>query len=119
MIVDPALVLIYVLKVDISDGLYRFALRPADAQNLGLVFPLDVQGEYIVAILLTLPMVWKKSFPILCTNTEAVMELENTALRCNKTSQTTQSGQHCGSGSHSHLATTPDSSGQSEPGPVP
>ena len=44
MIEDPALVPVYVLKADASDGFYHIALRTAYAPNPGLVFTSDGQG---------------------------------------------------------------------------
>ena len=84
MIADTALGPVYVLKSDVSDGFCHIVLQPADAPKLGLVSPSYVQGEEMVAIPLTLIMVWKKSPPILCMSTETVADLANTSLRCNK-----------------------------------
>ena len=75
---------VYVLKSDVSDGLYRIALRPADAPNFGLVFPSDDQGDDLVAIMLTLPMVFNNTPPIFCMFTETVADLSNAYLRFNK-----------------------------------
>ena len=36
---DPALVYIYLLKADASDGFYLIGLRPEDAPKLGLILP--------------------------------------------------------------------------------
>ena len=38
----------------------------------------------MVAILLTLPIGWKNSLPIICTDTETVANLDNSDLRCNR-----------------------------------
>ena len=83
VIADPALGPVYILKADVSDGFYLIALRPKDSPMPGLVFPLE--GEYceLVAIMITLPMGWKKSQPIFCTETETMAYLANAFLRYN------------------------------------
>ena len=69
------------IKADVSDGFYRIGLQPSDAAKLGLGFPSEAGEEYLVAILLTLPMGWKNSPPIFCTATETVVDLANEDLR--------------------------------------
>ena len=66
---DPALGYVYLLKADVSDGFYRIGLRPTDAPKLGLIFPSGKEEEQMVAIPLTLPMGWKNSPPLFCTDT--------------------------------------------------
>ena len=78
---DPALGYVYLLKADVSDGFYRIGLRPKDAPKLGLIFPSGKGEEKMIAIPLTLPMVWKNSPPLFCTATETVADLENKALQ--------------------------------------
>ena len=56
---DLDLGLVFVLKSDVSYGFYRIAPQPVDMPKIGLVFPLDGQGEEILVIPLTLPMGWK------------------------------------------------------------
>ena len=58
-----------ILKADVSDGFYLIGVRPEDAPKLGLIFPSDADEEPIVAIPLTLTMVWKNSPPLFCTAT--------------------------------------------------
>ena len=82
-IADLALGLLYILKLDISDGLYHSGLRPTDAPNMGLVFPLEGEYDKLVAIPLTLPTGCKNSPPIFCMTTEAVEYLANSALHYN------------------------------------
>ena len=36
---DPALVPVYILKADVSDGFYGIGIRPEDAPKIGLIFP--------------------------------------------------------------------------------
>ena len=36
---DPALGPVYILKADVSDGLYHIGVRPEDASKLGLISP--------------------------------------------------------------------------------
>ena len=43
VIAKPALVLVHVLKADVSDGFYHIGLRLIDAPKLGLVFTLEVE----------------------------------------------------------------------------
>ena len=50
---DTALVYVYLLKADVSDGFYRIGLRPEDAPKLGLIFPSGKKEEPMVAIPLT------------------------------------------------------------------
>ena len=87
VIADPTLRPFYVLKVDVINGFYHIGLIPIDAPNLVLVFPSYISGEDLVAIPLTLPMVWKKYPPIFCKATETVADLSNSALCCNQPSR--------------------------------
>ena len=59
---------------------YKIGLRLSDAAKLGLVFPSEADEEDLVAIPLTLPMVWKNLPPIFCTATETVADLDNESL---------------------------------------
>ena len=83
---DPSLVPVHVLKADFSNRFYRIRLRPKDDLNLLFIFPSDGIGEYLVTILITLPMGWKNSTPILCTSMDAVADLDNVDLCCNQLS---------------------------------
>ena len=83
VIADSALRLVQVLKANGSDGFYRVGLRLTDAPKMGIVFPSKGEDKYLVAILLTLPMGWKNSPPILFMVTETVANLSNSALCCN------------------------------------
>ena len=69
---DPALVPVYILKTDVSDGFYRIGVFPEDAPKLVLIFPSGANEEPMVAIPLMLPMGWKNSPPLFCTATETV-----------------------------------------------
>ena len=62
---DPALGTVYLLKADVSDGFYRRGPRPEDAPKLGLIFLNSADEEPMVAIPLTLPMVWNSPPPLL------------------------------------------------------
>ena len=53
---DPALGPVYILKADVSDGLYHIGVRPEDAPNLGLIFPSGANEEPMVATPLEFPM---------------------------------------------------------------
>ena len=53
---DPALGLIYMLKLNISDGFDRVNLAPGDIPKLGVVFPSRPGKEPLVALPLVLPM---------------------------------------------------------------
>ena len=56
VIAEPALVPIYILNTDVSNGFYRIGLPPTDVPNMGLVLLLGGSGEELVAIPLILPM---------------------------------------------------------------
>ena len=72
---NPKLGPVHMIKANVSDSFYRIGLRPSDAAKLGLVFPSEAGQEDLIAISLTLPMVWKNSPPIFCTATETVADL--------------------------------------------
>ena len=71
MIANPDLGTVYVLKSDLSDGLYHIALQPGYAPKISLVFPLDRNGENMVEIPITLPMEYKTIPSILFTATNS------------------------------------------------
>ena len=77
--VDPSLVIVYLLKTDVSDGFYHIGLLLEDAPKLGLIFPSGTDADPMVATPLTLPMGWKNSPPLFCTDTETVVDLTNEA----------------------------------------
>ena len=56
-------------------------MRLSDAAKLGFVFSSEAGDEYLVAIPLNLPMVWKNPPPIFCTTMETVADLANEDLR--------------------------------------
>ena len=66
---DTALGYVYLLKADVSDGFYRIGLHQEDAPKLVLIFPRGKEEEPMVAIPLTLPMIWKNSPLLFCTAT--------------------------------------------------
>ena len=68
------------LKAGVSDSFYLINLRPADAPETGLIFPVDDGNKPLVAIYLTLPMRWNNLPPFFCTLTETVNDLMNQAL---------------------------------------
>ena len=78
---DPALGPVFMLKSDVSDGFYSILIRPEDAPKLGLIFPSGADEEPMVAIPLTLSMVWENSPSLFCTSTETVADLANEFLR--------------------------------------
>ena len=84
VIADLALLHVYVLMSDISDGFYRIGLKTTDVPNLGLVLPSDRIKEDMVAIPLILPMTWKNSPPIFCTATDTVAYLSNAEPWCSQ-----------------------------------
>ena len=45
VIADPTLGPIQAMDTDVTNGFYHIALQPADAPNIGLVFPSDGKGE--------------------------------------------------------------------------
>ena len=73
----------HILKLDISDSFYHIGLIPMDTPNMGLVFSSEVEDKELLAIMLTLRMVWKNLLPIFCMTTQKVVDLANAALRCN------------------------------------
>ena len=60
----PKLGPVHMIKADVSDGFYRIGLRPSEIAKLGLFFLREDGKEDLVAILLTLSMVWKNLPPI-------------------------------------------------------
>ena len=69
------------LKSDVYDGFYRIGLRPTDAPKIGLIFPLNDGENPLLAKPMTVPMGWKNSPPLFCTETETISDLANQALR--------------------------------------
>ena len=66
---------LYLLKIDLSDGFYRFRLRAQDAPMLGVAFPVAPGEPLLTAIPLVLPMWWTESPPYFCTTTETIVDL--------------------------------------------
>ena len=77
---DPALVPVYMLKADMSDGFYCIWIRPEDTPKLGLIFPSGAKEEPMVATPLMLPMGWNPLPPLLCTATEMVVDIANKSI---------------------------------------
>ena len=77
---DAAQGLVYILKANISDGFYSINLRPANAPKLRLIFPVDNSDKPLVAVPLNLPMGWKNSTSLFCTETETITDLANQDL---------------------------------------
>jgi hypothetical protein len=46
---DPRFGPVYLCKVDISDGFFRVWLQPDDILKLGISFPVERDGEHLVA----------------------------------------------------------------------
>ena len=65
------------LKADVSNDFYQINLLPADAQKLGLIFPVYEDKKKLFAISLTLPIGWKNLPPLFCTATETASDLAN------------------------------------------
>ena len=84
---DPYLGPVYILKADVSGSFYSIDVHPKDAPNLGLIFPSGANEEPMVAIPITLPMVWKNSLTLFCTAAETVADLANEALRSHQPSK--------------------------------
>lgn len=68
---------VYVIKVDIADGFYRFHLRPEQIPTLGVAYPKAPNGELLVAFPLTAPMGWVVSPPNFCGVTETITDITN------------------------------------------
>ena len=80
VITDPALLHVYYLKDDARDVFYCISLQPRDVRNLGLFLHLVDNGDDLVAIPITLPILNNNSPSIFCTAMETVVDLENAAL---------------------------------------
>jgi hypothetical protein len=80
---NPELGPVQLIKIDISDGFYRIALRIEDIPKLGVVFPTSPGQEKLIALPLVLPMGWKNSPPIFSSATETAADLANHALATN------------------------------------
>jgi hypothetical protein len=72
---------VYIIKLDISDGLYRIDVNPYDIPRLGIVFPTEDDQEPLIAFPLVLPMGWKNSPPAFTTATETIADLANCSLK--------------------------------------
>ncbi len=81
LLANPAFGLVYLIKLDISNGFYRIALNVDGIPKLGVAFPTAPGKEPLVAFPLVLPMGWKNSPPIFSTATETIANLVNTRLR--------------------------------------
>ena len=74
---DPTQGALYLLKMDLLDGLYYVHLHAQDAPLLGAAFPVAPSEPLHMAILLVLPMGWTESPPYFCTTTETIVDLAN------------------------------------------
>jgi hypothetical protein len=72
--------LVYLIKLDISDGFYRIALNVDDIPKLGVTFPTAPGEDPLVAFPLVLPMGWKNSPLVFFTTTETIADLVNLQL---------------------------------------
>jgi hypothetical protein len=78
---NPLLGLVYLIKLDISDGFYWIALNVDDIPKLGVAFPTAPGKDLLVAFPLVLPMGWRNSPPVFSTATETIADLVNLRLR--------------------------------------
>ena len=74
---DPADSLVYLLKLDLSDGFYRVLIHDLDIPMLGVAFPIAPGEPPLVALPLVLPMGGTKSPPYFCSATETIVDLAN------------------------------------------
>ena len=63
LLADPALVPLYLIKVDISDGFYCIALNINDIPKLGVLFQTEKGQQPFVALPLLLPIDWEIVHP--------------------------------------------------------
>ena len=96
---DPTQGLLYLLKIDLSDGFYRVCLRVQDAPMLGVAFPVAPGEPLLTAIPLVLPMGWTESPPYFCTTTETIVDLANLYSHSMGPTFTPSRGPQCHSGS--------------------
>jgi hypothetical protein len=68
------------IKIDLADGFYRVAVRPADIPKLGVAFPSAPGEPPLVAFPLVLPMGWTESPPYFCAATETIADVANRRL---------------------------------------
>jgi hypothetical protein len=73
-------------KIDISDGLYRIAIRSEDVPKLAVMFPTAPGEETLIGLPLVLPMGWKQSPPLFTAATDTVVDLANTKLQSRQAS---------------------------------
>jgi hypothetical protein len=74
---DPIHGPVYLSKVDLADGFYRFGLALSGISKLGIVFPTYEGEEQLIAFPFVLPMGWVESPPAFCAGTETVADLAN------------------------------------------
>jgi len=72
---------IYLLKLDISDGIYRINLAIEGILRLGVVFPIAEGEEPLVAFPLVLPMGWTSSPPMFSAATETAADNANADIK--------------------------------------
>ena len=68
---------VYISKVDLADGFYRFGLALSAVVKLGVIFPKYDKEEQLIAFPLVAPMGWGESPPAFCAGTETVADLAN------------------------------------------
>ena len=73
--------LVYMSKVDLSDGFYRLWLRPEDTHRLAVLFPSRPNKPDLIGIPLTNPMGWVSSPPNFSACTETIADLANADLQ--------------------------------------
>jgi hypothetical protein len=79
---NPSYCLVYMNKIDISDGFYPVALAADSAPKVAIVLPTQPGKPTLIAIPLSLPMGWVESPPTFCAVTKTVADLANWQLPC-------------------------------------
>jgi hypothetical protein len=77
---NPAHGPVHMIKLDISDGFYQIGLNIDDIPKLGVVFPMLLGVEPLIAFPLVLPMGWTNSPPNFSTATETIADIANVQL---------------------------------------
>jgi hypothetical protein len=72
--------LVYLSKIDISDGFYRIVIMPEDVPKLAIMFMTEEGDEQWVGFPLVLPMGWKQSPTLFTAATDTVTDLANNKL---------------------------------------
>ena len=81
LLANSALGPLYLIKVNISNGLYRIAINTNYIPKLGAVFPTEKGQQPLIEIPLLLPMNWKNSPPIFTTAIKTTSDFANKRIR--------------------------------------